>query len=89
MYDHDEAQAAAEADWERAYDERFEAEAEAHAEYLASLAHCPVCGDVMDYCQGHGELGDPDGYAVLVDHDNDEHHGCHSAAGCVEFEPYD
>ena len=26
---------------------------------------CPACGDFIDYCQGHGEIGDPEGYAIL------------------------
>lgn len=29
------------------------------AEYYPS---CRVCGEPIDYCTGHGELGDPDGY---------------------------
>ena len=26
---------------------------------------CIVCGDPIDYCQGHGEIGDPEGFAIL------------------------
>ena len=26
---------------------------------------CPACGDPIDYCQGHGEIGDPEGYAII------------------------
>lgn len=26
---------------------------------------CPACGEPIDYCQGHGEIGDPAGYALL------------------------
>ena len=26
---------------------------------------CPACGDFIDYCQGHGEIGDPEGYAII------------------------
>lgn len=26
---------------------------------------CPACLDPMDYCQGHGEISDPEGFAVL------------------------
>ena len=26
---------------------------------------CPACGDPIDYCQGHGEIGDPEGYAIV------------------------
>lgn len=43
-----------------------------HEDYSA----CPVCGDPIDYCQGHGELGDPHGHAILTDHDNGNHDRC-------------
>lgn len=26
---------------------------------------CPYCGEPIDYCHGHGEIGDPEGYAWL------------------------
>jgi len=26
---------------------------------------CPACGNFIDYCQGHGEIGDPEGYAII------------------------
>lgn len=26
---------------------------------------CPVCLDPMDYCQGHGEIGDYEGFVIL------------------------
>ena len=26
---------------------------------------CPACGDWIDYCRGHGQIGDPEGYAAL------------------------
>jgi len=26
---------------------------------------CPYCEDPIDYCQGHGEIGDPAGYDFL------------------------
>ncbi|WNM69993.1 hypothetical protein SEA_GUYFAGIERI_90 [Rhodococcus phage GuyFagieri] len=45
------------------------------------VSRCVVCGEVIDYCNGHGPIGDPDGARVLDDHDNDEHSGCHPA-GC-------
>lgn len=44
-------------------------------------AACPACGDAIDYCRGHGPLGDPAGAAILAAHDDDEHAGCHPA-GC-------
>jgi hypothetical protein len=43
-------------------------------EYVSS---CPACGSPIDYCQGHGPSGDPDGFAILVAHDNDDHSNCH------------
>jgi hypothetical protein len=42
---------------------------------------CPACGDPIDYCQGHGEIGDPAGFAILAAHDDDDHSGC-NPAGC-------
>lgn len=66
-------------------------QAQLHAEYLESLSRCPACGDYMDYCQGHGDLGDPDGAAILAEHDNDEHGNCHPKSDCVvaDYDPYD
>lgn len=41
-------------------------------------SRCPACGDIMDYCQGHGKSGDFRGWRILVDHwENDEHIDCH------------
>jgi hypothetical protein len=40
-------------------------------------ARCPACGDVIDYCQGHGEIGDPAGRAILDSHDVGDHTQCH------------
>jgi len=48
------------------------------------VARCPACGDVVDYCMGHGEIGDPDGYRRLVLHDYGEHVECHPD-GCTEY----
>lgn len=44
---------------------------------------CPACGDPIDYCQGHGEIGDPAGFAILAAHDDGDHSGCHPD-GCDE-----
>ena len=44
------------------------------------LSVCPACGDFIDYCQGHGEIGDPVGAAILEAHDNDDHGQC--VIGC-------
>jgi hypothetical protein len=37
---------------------------------------CPACGDTISYCQGHGEIGDPAGHAILAAHDEGDHSGC-------------
>jgi hypothetical protein len=44
---------------------------------------CPVCADPSDYCQGHGEIGDPAGFAILTAHDDGNHDDCHPY-GCDE-----
>lgn len=41
---------------------------------------CPACGEFIDYCQGHGDIGDPDGADILKAHDNGIHDACHTAA---------
>ena len=46
-------------------------------------AACPACGQPSDYCQGHGPSGDPVGFAILADHDDDIHVNC-DARGCDE-----
>jgi len=47
-------------------------------------ARCPACGEFASYCQGHGEIGDPFGAAILEDHDyRDLHTNCHPLA-CEE-----
>lgn len=45
------------------------------------VTRCPACGAAVDYCLGHGEIGDPAGYAILRRHDNGKHEACHPA-GC-------
>lgn len=52
------------------------------------VARCPACGQLIDHCQGHGEMGDPVGFAVLAAHDEGDHSQCHPA-GCehVELHP--
>jgi len=52
---------------------------------------CPACGDLIDYCRGHGEMGDPDGYDILNSHDEGDHllcspYGC-ELAGKLEWYP--
>lgn len=34
---------------------------------------CPVCLDPIDYCQGHGEIGDYEGFRILEDYYDDEY----------------
>jgi hypothetical protein len=47
------------------------------------VSRCPACGDVIDYCQGHGEIGDQHGRNILMAHDDGDHCGCHPD-GCDE-----
>lgn len=47
------------------------------AELDEYVSACPACGSPIDYCQGHGEIGDPAGFAILEAHDNDDHSECH------------
>ena len=42
-------------------------------EYGSVIAECVACGEFIDYCQGHGEIGDPVGFAMLLAHDDGEH----------------
>lgn len=48
------------------------------------VGRCPVCGDPYDYCQGHGEIGDPRGFAILAKHDADDHSECVEGENCDE-----
>jgi hypothetical protein len=77
--------------WER------EATGQPFAEWLASdreyeaglvddddyMPACPACGSPIDFCQGHGEMGDPGGRAILDAHDAGDHSSCHPD-GCDE-----
>jgi hypothetical protein len=47
----------------------------------AAMSWCPACGDPIDYCSGHGEIGDPVGFAILQKHDAGQHGSCHPQ-GC-------
>ena len=49
---------------------------------------CPACGSPLSFCQGHGEIGDPDGRAILDAHD-DGYHGDCDPAGCEDALPLD
>lgn len=46
------------------------------------VSFCPACGDPIDYCQGHGEYGDPLGFRILDNHDAGYHMDCHER-GCT------
>lgn len=52
------------------------------------VSACPACGEPIDYCQGHGEIGDPVGRATLARHDRSEHSGCHPD-GCEDVDARD
>jgi hypothetical protein len=41
------------------------------------VSRCPACGDVIDCCQGHGDIGDPYGAETLRLHDLGVHNVCH------------
>ena len=40
------------------------------------ITYCLVCGEPGDYCGGHGAIGDPDGWRILMHHLQDNHEGC-------------
>jgi hypothetical protein len=44
---------------------------------------CPACGDVIDFCRGHGLVGDTRGYVTLRRHDMGNHRDCHPG-GCED-----
>lgn len=46
---------------------------------------CPACGNPIDYCPGHGSLGDPEGYIIIGLHEDGIHSRC-NAGGCEEAE---
>ena len=46
---------------------------------------CPACGSQIDYCQGHGEIGDPHGARILAEHDEGFHANC-NPRGCDEHD---
>lgn len=51
------------------------------------VAICPACGSPIDYCQGHGPIGDVVGASILERHDNGDHSSCHYLAisECSDF----
>ena len=48
------------------------------------VSRCPACGEFIDYCPGHGDLGDPILAAVLRAHDDGDHHACHPLSECKQ-----
>jgi len=52
------------------------------------VAHCPACGEPIDYCQGHGPIGDPYGAFILKRHDEGNHYNC-NPFGCQTDFIYD
>lgn len=50
--------------------------AEEFGDWIIEFSRCPVCGDAIDYCQGHGSIGDPVGAAILEAHDDGDHSQC-------------
>jgi hypothetical protein len=53
-------------------------------ECLEYAEACPACGEPVDYCQGHGPMGDPVGYAIIELHNDDEHSLCHPESDCQD-----
>jgi hypothetical protein len=43
---------------------------------------CPACGQAPDYCMGHGEMGDPEGYVIIEWHETGNHTRCSPNAEC-------
>jgi hypothetical protein len=43
-------------------------------------SRCPACGESSDYCQGHGQSGDPVGHSILRNHEDGVHDDCASGA---------
>lgn len=44
---------------------------------------CPACGELIEFCQGHGEIGDYQGFLISQQHDNGDHSNC-NLRGCEE-----
>lgn len=44
-------------------------------------APCPACGNPASFCPGHGDIGDPDGRAILDAHDDGDHSRCYDGPG--------
>lgn len=42
--------------------------------------YCVVCGEPIDYCQGHGDVADYE--RLWDDHDFGDHSKCHPDANC-------
>lgn len=44
---------------------------------VVQYAGCVACGNPIDYCPGHGLIGDPIMALVLERHSNGDHCACH------------
>jgi len=53
-----------------------------YADHWDTVSRCPACGEPSDYCQGHGPMGDPQGYVVIALHDGNVHSMCHHLSDC-------
>lgn len=56
---------------------------EAYVVHDEDLSNCPACGQAIDYCPGHGPIGDPAGWAILHAHDEGIHLDCAPGADCL------
>jgi len=56
-------------DWENQFDPSGDCVA-------VDYDRCPACGEQPDFCQGHGEIGDNDGFVIVQAHDNGIHEHC-------------
>lgn len=51
---------------------------------------CPSCGEREEWCQGHGQIGDPVGYRIALAHDRGWHGRCAGKCEdgwCYEIDP--
>ncbi|WNM65015.1 hypothetical protein SEA_MASELOP_92 [Rhodococcus phage Maselop] len=49
------------------------------------VSRCVACGEIIDYCTGHGEIGDPDGARIIDAHDDGDHTGCYPHSDACEY----
>lgn len=74
---------------ERLFDD-LKAERDRQEAMVELVSYCVACGEPIDYCQGHGQLADPNGFYILrrhheLDfHDTCDPHGCDEGMDCPE-----